>query len=452
MNQIDFLVLGGGSGGIASARRAAGHGARVVVVERGRLGGTCVNVGCVPKKIFFNASAIAEAIADAPSYGFSAKLEAFDWAHAKRGRDRYVERLNAIYRSNLEKAGVEIVQGTGRLVDANTLEVDGRHLTARHVLIATGGRPSVPSAPGAELGITSDGFFELESRPERVAIIGAGYVAVELAGIFRSLGSETTLAIRNDEYLRDFDAMLRQALMVEMTSQGIEIVTCEEVERIDRDDGTLAFTTKSQRRCSGFDTVVWAVGRDPNTEGLGLDAAGVETKDDGFIRVDDFQNTTRAGIYAVGDVTGRVELTPVAIAAGRRLADRLFGGEMDARLDYENVPSVVFSHPPIGTVGVSEERAREIYGSEAVKVYSHRFTNLYFALTERKPRTWVKLVVAGPNERVVGVHVIGMAADELIQGFAVAVKMGATKAQLDQTIGIHPTAAEELVTMRNPVA
>lgn len=445
--RFDYLVLGGGSAGVASARRAAAHGARVALVESGRLGGTCVNVGCVPKKIMWTAASLAEAIHDARDYGLPAPSGPIDWARLVRSRNAYVEMLNGVYAANLSREGVTRVEGRGVFTGPRTLDVAGTTYTAEHVLVATGGRPSVPSVPGAELGITSDGFFELTAQPERIAIIGAGYVAVELAGIFAALGTRVTMFLRHAEPLRTFDAMLRSALAEHMLAAGIAFVLDVEPTALARSaDASLQVVARGENH-AGFDTVLWATGRVANTEGIGLDRALVTTDERGHVVVDEFQNTSAGGVYAVGDVTGHVALTPVAIAAGRRLADRLFGGEPDARLDYRDVPTVVFSHPPIGTVGLSEEAARALHG-DAVKVYQRRFTSLHYAATSRKPRTHMKLVTVGPEERVVGIHVIGLGADELIQGFAVAVKMGARKADLDRTVAIHPTAAEELVTMR----
>ncbi len=449
MEKYDYLVIGGGSGGLASSRRAAKHGAKVAVVEAGRLGGTCVNVGCVPKKVMWNAASIAEALHFAPDYGFDVAAPAFDWPKVKAGRDAYVERLNGIYAKNLDVDDVHLVRGYAKFVDAHTVEVDGRQLTADHVLIATGGRPDVPNIPGArEYGITSDGFFELESRPEHVAIAGAGYIAVELAGVFNTLGSNVTLMVRKDQPLRTFDDCLRTTLMESMLQHGVNIETHTDLSAVERaQNGQLAFSTKDGRRLEGYDTLVWATGRVPNTDRIAIENTGVKLDDRGHVFTDAFQNTNVEGVYALGDVAGRWLLTPVAIAAGRKLADRLFGGVANARLDYLDIPTVVFSHPPIGTVGMTEEQAREEYGS-SVKCYTSRFTNMFYALSQEKAPTVMKLVTVGATEKVVGIHVIGMGADEMIQGFAVALRMGATKADLDRTVAIHPTAAEELVTMR----
>lgn len=447
MSTWDYLVVGGGSGGIASARRAAEHGAKVALVEPGRLGGTCVNLGCVPKKIMWNAAALAEALEDAEGYGFDVDVGGFDWAKMKAGRDAYVERLNGIYARNLERSGVARLSGWARFVGPRTVEIGGERHAAEHVLVATGGRPRVPEVPGAEHGITSDGFFDLDSRPKRVAVVGAGYIAAEIACMLASLGSEVTLLLRNQELLRRFDVTLRETLMREMAAQGINVMACIHLDRVERAaDGTLGLCGMGGEKLAGIDCLIWAIGRDPNTD-LGLDVAGVALDSLGYVAVDAFQNTSAERVYAVGDVTGNWPLTPVAIAAGRQLADRVFGGKPEARLEYENIPSVVFSHPPIGTVGLTEDEARDRWG-DGVKVYSSRFTNLYHALTARRTASVVKLVTVGRDEKVVGLHVIGIGADELIQGFAVAVRMGATKADFDRTVAIHPTAAEEVVTLR----
>ncbi len=449
MERFDYLVLGGGSGGLASSRRAAKHGAKVAVVESGRLGGTCVNVGCVPKKVMWNAASIAEALHFAPDYGFDVDAKSFDWGKVKTGRDAYVARLNGIYERNLSVDDIHLVRGHAQFVDAHTVEVDGERFQADHILVATGGRPSIPNVPGArEHGITSDGFFELASMPEHVAIAGAGYIAVELAGVFNTLGANVTLMVRKDQPLRTFDDCLRTTLTESMLQHGINIETHTDLSSVERmDDGRLALTTLDGRKLEGYDQLVWATGRDPNTDRIGVENTGLELDARGHIQVDAFQNTNVEGIYALGDVAGKWLLTPVAIAAGRKLADRLFGNVQNARLDYLDIPTVVFSHPPIGTVGLTEDEAHEEFGS-SVKCYTTRFTNMFYALSEEKVPTVMKLVTVGANEKVVGIHVIGLGADEMIQGFAVALRMGATKADLDRTVAIHPTAAEELVTMR----
>lgn len=449
--QYDYLVIGGGSGGIATARRAAEYGAQVALVESHRLGGTCVNVGCVPKKLMWNAASLAHALDDARGYGFDLAVHGHDWARLKHARDAYVARLNGIYESNLRKSNVDVYAGRARFVDAHTVVVPTAtgdiELAAPHVTIAVGGRPFVPTVPGCELGITSDQFFELPACPERVAILGSGYVAVELGGAFAALGSRVSLFMRHDRALRSFDAMLSQALMKEMAADGIELVTHAVPTALRRGTQGTEVVLADERVFGDYDCVLWAIGREPVSAELGLARAGVALYDDGFVITDRFQNTNVAGVYAIGDVTGREALTPVAIAAGRRLADRVFGGRDGRFLDYELIPTVVFSHPPIGTVGMTEAAARELHG-DAVKVYGAGFTPMYYALTEHKRRAEMKLVCVGPEEKIVGLHVIGQGADEMLQGFGVAVKMGATKRDFDDTVAIHPTAAEEFVTMR----
>jgi glutathione reductase (NADPH) len=449
-DSFDFVVIGAGSGGLAAAQRAAEYGARVAIVESGRLGGTCVNVGCVPKKVMWNAADIADGLEDASDYGFRlGQGEQHDWPLLKTKRDAYVLRLNGIYESNLAKRHIEIVQGQGTFLDGRTVEVGGRKLTAPHILIAVGGRPMVPAIPGAELGITSDGFFDLEKRPDRVAVVGSGYIAIELTGILASLGAKATLVLRGHKALKEFDSMLGEAMLKIMHDEGIEIATNAWPQALERTvNGALDIEARDGRRLTPYDAVIWAIGRVPAVEDLGLERAGVALDAYGFIVTDKYQVTSGEGIYAVGDVTGRTQLTPVAIAAGRRLSDRLFGGQPDRYLDYDNIPTVVFGHPPIGTVGLTEEAARAQYGDQAVTVFRSGFVPMYHALTTRKPRTDMKLVTVGSEKRVVGVHVIGPGADEMIQGFAVAVRMGATKRDFDDTVAIHPTSAEELVTMR----
>ncbi|HSU40516.1 MAG TPA: glutathione-disulfide reductase [Polyangiaceae bacterium] len=455
MRELDFIVIGGGSGGLAAARRAARHGARALVVEAGALGGTCVNVGCVPKKVSYHAAELAGLFHDAADYGFELAPPTFDLGRLKRARDAYVERLRGIYAQNLERDGAERVNGWATLVDAHSVEVAGERYSAPHVLIATGGQPRLPSIAGAELGLSSDGFFGLERLPERPLVVGAGYVAVELGGIFQALGASVTFVVRGHELLRYFDPMLRNALAEELTQTGAKLEFGFEPDRVERAPGGVRLVGKDGRVLAG-DCLLWAIGREPMTSRMGLEQAGVELDPEGYVLVDEFQNTNVPGVYALGDVIGGDRmLTPVAIAAGRKLADRLFGGQPEARVDYTDIPTVVFSHPPIGTVGLSEPAARERFGDADVRVYTTAFTSLYHGVTRRKPRTRMKLVVSGPEERVVGVHSIGLGSDELLQGFAVAVKLGAKKADLDRTLAIHPTAAEELVLMgelnRTPV-
>ncbi len=446
--KFDFIVIGGGSGGIAGARRAAEYGARILLVEHGPLGGTCVNVGCVPKKVMWNAAQIADGLRLAPDYGFHWKPGEFQWSMLKASRDAYVKRLNGIYARNLDRDQITVVNGTASFVSADEIEVAGQQYHAPHILIATGGHPTVPNIPGAELGITSDGFFELAEQPDRTLIIGAGYIATELAGVLHVLGSKVTMVLRKDRLLRAFDHTLQAAVMESMESAGIQIVRHTRlIGLVQEASGRLGYDQADHGVTGGFDCILWAIGRQPNLESLRLEQAGVRLETGGFVEVDAYQNTSVAGVYAVGDVTRHAPLTPVAIAAARRLSERLFGGQIDARLDYDNIPTVVFSHPPIGTIGLTEQQARQQHG-DAIRIYQSRFVNMKYAVSEHKPTTVVKLVTAGPEERVVGCHIAGDGADEMTQGFAVAVKMGARKRDLDDTVAIHPTAAEELVTLR----
>ena len=449
--KFDLIVIGAGSGGIAAARRAASYGASVAVIEYGRLGGTCVNVGCVPKKVMWNAASLAHGLQMAGDYGFNLTQHDFDWPKMKKNCDDYIARLNDIYLRNLNLDEIKIFNGHGRLVGTKTVEVDGETATqlleGRHILIATGGRPMVPELPGAELGITSDDFFELEDLPQRVVVVGAGYIAVELAGVLNSLGSEVTIILRRETFLRSFDASLRETLMEEMMCAGVNILSSTHMSGVEKQsNGKLHITSSHSEDIKDVDCLLWAIGRTSNTEDIGLDKVGIKVSENGFIETDEQQNTEVEGVYAVGDITGRAALTPVAIAAARHLAERLFNNRLQAKLDYDNIPSVVFSHPPIGTVGMTEEEARERYGE--VKVYQSRFTNMLHTFSAHKEKSVMKLITVGAKEKVVGIHVIGVGADEIIQGFAVAMKMGACKADLDNTVAIHPTASEELVLLR----
>ncbi len=446
-SSFDLISIGGGSGGLACAQRAAEYGAKVAVIEPKPLGGTCVNVGCVPKKVMWNAAALALGLEDAKEYGFDVTAGGNSWSVLKSKRDAYVQRLNGIYERNLQAKGVAHVRGAARFLDAHSVEVNGETLHARHIVIATGGHPRVPQLPGAELGITSDGFFSLETRPARVAVVGSGYIACELATSFHELGSEVELFIRKEHLLMQFDAMLGRSLMREMRAQGITINEHVVPRAVLENSGRKTLVAEGSREFANFDCLLWAIGRDANVAQLDLAKAGVHLDRDNYIPTDKFQNTNVANVYAIGDVTGRAALTPVAIAAGRRLSDRLFGGKPDRHLHYDMIPTVVFTHPPIGTVGATEAGARAQYG-DAVKVFIAEFTPMYHALTTRKVRTDMKLVCVGPEQRIVGCHIIGAGADEMLQGFAVAIRMGATKRDFDDTVAIHPTSAEELVTMR----
>lgn len=452
-NHFDYLVIGGGSGGVATARRAAGYGAKVAVVEKSALGGTCVNVGCVPKKVMWNAATVSEIIHDANQFGFKVDGYSFNWKQLKDARDNYITRLNGIYSRMLGSNEVTVIQGMAAFSGENKLTVNGADYTADHILIAVGGKPVFPQMEGVEHCKSSDGFFALETQPESVAVIGGGYIGVELAGVFQALGTQTSLFTRADKPLKNFDELIVSTLMSEMKKQGMNYVPNQSPVKIEKGaDGRLTIHTKSGEIFGPFNEIIMATGRVPCTDSLNLAAAGVTTDQKGYIQVDEYQQTSTKGVYALGDVCGKVELTPTAIAAGRRLADRLFGKMPNAKADYENVPTVVFSHPVIGTVGLTEAEAVAKHGADNLKVYTSTFSNLWYGPwvvenLDDKPKTAMKLVTLLPEEKVIGIHMIGMGSDEALQGFAVAVKMGATKADFDSCIAIHPTAAEELVTL-----
>ena len=451
----DYIALGGGSGGIASVNRAASYGKKCAIIEAKHLGGTCVNVGCVPKKVMFYGAQIAEAINHyAPDYGFDVDVKKFDFAKLVESRQAYISRIHTSYDNVLAKNNVDVIRGFAKFVNKNTLEVtfaDGttEQVTADHILIATGGRPSIPAVKGAEYGIDSNGVFALTELPKRAAVVGAGYIAVELAGVLNSLGVETHLFVRKHAPLRNFDPMMAETLIESMQQDGITLHThAIPKEVVKNTDGSVTLNLEDGRE-QRVDCLIWAIGREPATDKINLQAVGVETNERGFIKVDKYQNTNVPGIYAVGDIIeGGIELTPVAVAAGRRLSERLFNNKPNEHLDYRLVPSVVFSHPPIGTVGLTEPQAIAQYGAENVKVYKSSFTSMYTAVTQHRQACRMKLVCVGKEEKIVGLHGIGFGVDEMIQGFAVAIKMGATKADFDNTVAIHPTGSEEFVTMR----
>ncbi|MGP0845395.1 MULTISPECIES: glutathione-disulfide reductase [Enterobacterales] len=445
----DYIAIGGGSGGIASINRAAMYGQKCALIEARELGGTCVNVGCVPKKIMWHAAQIAEAIhLYGPDYGFDTTLNRLDWTNLLKNRSAYIDRIHTSYENVLGKNKVDVIKGFARFVDGHTVEVNGETITADHILIATGGRPSHPSIPGAEYGIDSDGFFALEALPERTAVVGAGYIAVELAGVLNALGSKTHLFVRKHAPLRSFDPLLTETLVEVMNVEGPTLHTqAIPTAVVKNQDGSLTLKLEDGREQT-VDCLIWAIGREPANDKLNVEMAGVELDEKGYVKVDKYQNTNVPGVYAVGDNTGAVELTPAAVAAGRRLSERLFNNKPDEYLDYNNIPTVVFSHPTIGTVGLTEPQAREEYGDDQVKVYQSSFTAMYTGVTRHRQPSRMKLVCVGLEEKIVGIHGIGLGMDEILQGFAVALKMGATKRDFDNTVAIHPTVAEEFVTMR----
>ncbi|GAA05374.1 glutathione-disulfide reductase [Photobacterium leiognathi] len=447
---FDYICIGGGSGGIASANRAAMYGAKVALIEAKALGGTCVNVGCVPKKVMWHGAQIAEAMhLYAKDYGFNVDVKGFDWSKLVESREAYISRIHTSYDNVLGNNKVEVINGFAHFVDEKTVEVNGEHYTADHILIAVGGRPSIPAIQGAHYGIDSNGFFELKEQPKRAAIIGAGYIAVEIAGVLNALGTDTHLFVRKESPLRSFDPMIVDTLVEVMAAEGPSLHTHSVPKEVVKEkDGSITLYFENGES-HNTDVLIWAIGREPTTDAINLAAAGVETNNRGFIKVDEYQQTNVPGIYCVGDIMeGGIELTPVAVKAGRQLSERLFNNKPDAKMDYKLVPTVVFSHPPIGTIGLTEAEAIEQYGEENVKVYKSGFTAMYTAVTAHRQPCKMKLICAGDDEKVVGLHGIGFAVDEMIQGFGVAMKMGATKADFDSVVAIHPTGSEEFVTMR----
>lgn len=445
---FDLIAIGGGSGGIATCNRAGMYGARTLVIESDTVfGGTCVNRGCVPKKVMWYGGAMAHALRDAEGYGFDVTVKGFSWEALVEKREAYISNINNAYANYLGKNNVKMLLGYARLADANTVDVDGKQYSAERIVLAPGGTAVLPDIPGKELGMTSDGFFQLKAQPERVLVLGAGYIAVELAGMMRAMGSQVTLGIRHDSFLRSFDLMLQEKLMEEMLADGLGIAKKFSAASLSKADDGIHVTGESGEVLGGFDAVIFAIGRSPATGDLGLEKAGVKVDERGYIPVDKYQQTNVPSIFAIGDVTGQAELTPVAIAAGRRLSDRIYNDQQGRHLSYELIPTVVFSHPPMATVGLTEVQARQQYG-EDISVYQTAFTAMYNSFTPHKSKTAMKLICAGSDEKVVGIHMIGLAADEMLQGFAVAMRMGATKSDFDDTVAIHPTSSEELVTLR----
>ena len=448
MREYDIIAIGGGSGGIATMNRAGEHGAKAAVIEEKKLGGTCVNVGCVPKKIMWYGAQIAESFHHyGPDYGFTSSDVQFDFAKLRQNREAYIDRARSSYDGSFKRNGVDLIEGRAHFVDSHTVSVNGELIRAKHIVIATGARPSIPTIPGAELGGSSDDVFAWEQLPESVAILGAGYIAVELAGVLHALGVKTDLFVRRDRPLRSFDSYIVEGLVNEMEKTGLPLHTHKVPVKLEETEQgiTIHFEDGSSHTAS---QVIWATGRRPNVDGLELEKAGVTLNERGFIQVDEYQNTVVDGIYALGDVTGEKELTPVAIKAGRTLSERLFNGKTSAKMDYTTIPTVVFSHPAIGTVGLTEDQAIKEYGQDNIKVYKSSFASMYSAVTSHRQESRFKLITAGTDEKVVGLHGLGYGVDEMIQGFAVAIKMGATKADFDATVAIHPTASEEFVTMR----
>ena len=444
----DLIALGAGSGGLSVVERAASYGQRCAVVERGKMGGTCVTVGCVPKKIIWFGANLSEMIDDAASYGHDVTRNGFDWSTLVERREKYITGINTWYHGYLTDLGIDEIEGEASFVDANTVAVNGKHYSARDIVIATGTQPSLPDVPGVEHAITSDGFFALTAQPGRVAIVGSGYIAVELAGVLNALGSEVSLFLRKEHVLGEFDSLLQSTLLERLGQSGIELRLRCQVISIERGaNGKLSLQDNHGVGMEDVDEVIYAIGRHSELDSLELDNAGVDISASGYIETDLYQRTNQANIFALGDVTGRAALTPVAIAAGRRLADRLYDAQSERHLDYELIPTVVFSHPPIATIGLTEEAARDQYG-ERIKVYQTRFTAMYNSISGHDVPTAMKLVCLDAEEKIIGCHMIGPGVDEMLQGFAVAIRMGACKQDFDDTVAIHPTSSEELVTMR----
>ena len=451
---FDLFVIGGGSGGVRAARMAAQRGAKVGMAESGPMGGTCVNVGCIPKKLYSYGAYYHEAFVESRGFGWQLPgAPVLDWEVLKANRAKEISRLNGIYEGLMTNAGVERLQGHGRLVDAHTVEItqegdSGMRRTAKHILIATGGTPFVPDVPGKELAITSDDMFDLPKFPERLVVVGGGYIACEMASIFHGLGAQVTLLYRGDEVLRGFDAEVRAFTANEMRKAGVDVQVKSDVARLEAaGDGRKVHLKDGQ--ILDCDAVLYATGRKPRVDGLGLPELGIRQSDSGAIEVNDQFATSVPSVYALGDVVGRMELTPVALAEAMALIDDLFGpapGKPARTMDYDLIPTAVFTHPPIGTVGLSEEKAREKF--KAIQVFRSDFKPLKHTLSGSQERTLVKLIVDAETDRVVGLHMVGADAGEIVQGFGVALKCGATKAQFDATIGIHPTSAEEFVTLR----
>jgi glutathione reductase (NADPH) len=439
----DLAVLGAGSGGLAAAQRAARHGARVVVFEPGFLGGTCVNVGCVPKKAMWLAAQAAENIEVARDMGFDVDVREFDWSGFVGRREAYISRARARYQAKLDELGIHIVPFFARFGPDGAIHSDGGDVTATHRLIATGSRPQRLHIPGFDIGGVSDDFFALRAPPKRVAIVGSGYIAVEMAGLLQGLGSEVTVLVRGACVLGHFDPEISLTLTEAMRARGVNVHCGVLVGGLERGDDGIRVQCQSGTVLEGFDWLLWALGRTPNTGGIGLEALGVETRPDGHVVVDGRQNTSVPGVYAIGDAGSQKALTPVAIATGRSLADRLFGNRAQAAADLDHIPTVAFSHPPVASCGMTEPQARHVHG-DAVRTFVHTFRPMAAALAGRDDPVLIKMVCLGEDEKVIGLHMVGTGVDEMLQGFAVAIRMGATRRDFNETIAIHPTVSEEI--------
>jgi len=456
----DLIAIGAGSGGLSIAERAASYGAKTAVIEASELGGTCVNVGCVPKKVMWYAAGVAQGLKDAQDYGFHVDLEGdagkLNWEKLVMKRENFIGGILDWYDDYMNDAGVDVIHGYGRFINNNTISVDGEAYTADHIVIATGGRPIFPDdIEGARLGIDSDGFFQDldEIQPQKVVVVGGGYIALELAMLMDGLGSDVSVLHQGWPVLEGFDSTIQKALRKQMEDDGISLYDDEIITKVELQENSteekrlLTIHFEDGSSITDVEALIWAIGRKPNTDTIGLENTDVRIDARGMIIVDDEEKTTVDNIYAIGDIIGKAPLTPVAIAAGRRLGDRLYGGKPTRKMSYDNIATVMFTHPPIGTIGMSEEKAIEAYG-DAVKVCQTDFVPLYHQMTRHKVKTHMKLIVLGEEEKIIGCHIIGLGADEMLQGFAVAIRMGATKADFDDTVAIHPVSAEELVTMK----
>ena len=447
MKNYDYIVIGGGSGGIASANRAAIHGANVLLIEGNQLGGVCVNMGCVPKKVMWQASNMLQMLhADVAGYGIRASVDEFRFEQLVKNREVYIQRLHQVYARGLELNKVTLIRGYAKFKSDDEVEVNGQLYKAPNILLATGGKPSKLDIPGGEYALDSNDFFALTKQPQKVVVIGAGYIAAELSGVMHGLGTQVHWAFRKDKPLRSFDEMLINHLVEKYKESGIKIYSNSIPKKIVKQHEEVTVYFENGQNITA-EHVFFAGGRTPNTQELGLENTAVQMNEKGIVVVDKFQNTTAKGIYAVGDIIGKIDLTPVAIAAGRRLSERLFNSKTDEYQDYHLVPTVVFTHPPIATIGLTEEEALREYNGE-IQVYRSKFTPMYYALGEQRQKCEMKLICLGKEEKIIGLHAIGLGVDEMLQGFAVAIKMGATKKDFDDTVAIHPTGAEEFVTMR----
>lgn len=446
----DIIAIGAGSGGLSMVGKAAEFGKKCAVVEAKKLGGTCVNIGCVPKKVMWFGAHIAEAVRDASDFGFDISKNGFNWKTLVEKRKNYIDSITDWYGGYLKDLGIDLLKGWGSFVDKNTIIVDGKTYTAKTIVIAPGGKPLIPNTiENADLGITSDGFFALTEQPKKTAVIGSGYIAVELAGVMQALGTQVCLISRKDLVLRGFDDMIRETLTEAMIESGVNKHYHFEAKKLTKEsDGTISIESHDGQVIEGYNEVIWAVGRETLTEPLNLELVGLATNSRGFIEVDEYHKTKVDNIYAIGDVTGQPQLTPVAIRAGRYLSERLYNNKPTLKMDLTKIPTVVFSHPPIGTMGYTEHDAKTKFGADNIKVYTSVFTPMRYAFTKHQTKTGLKLICEGAEQRVVGLHIIGEGADEMLQGFAVAIQMNATKADFDATIAIHPSSSEELVTMQ----